>query len=92
MNTYSKLLAIVNAGVTATGADPENDLVRGLLAYAAAIDIVEVRAGGIDGEGTPEARDIVNAETDGHAFWHPSNTEEILERAERFAEGYYENA
>ena len=91
MNKYANLLHIVRAGIAAERADPEHDLVRGLLAYAAAIDIVEVRAGGIDC-GEPDAHDIADAETDGHAFWHPSNTEETLGHAERFAEGWYKNA
>lgn len=88
---YANLLQIVKAGVDATGADAGRDLVHGLLAYAAALDIIEARAGDLEA-GIVDTKKVEAAEQAAADYWHPSNTEGILAEAEAFAEGFYENA
>ena len=94
---YADLLTIVKAGLVAQGRDDDDDAyghvddyVQGLLAYAAAMDLTEKRAGGADGVVVPEH--VAQAEHAAYRFWHKSNTADILDKAEAFAEGFVENA
>jgi hypothetical protein len=106
MTSYSNLVSIVQAGMRAHGLHgeasgderPANDLHAALLAFAAALDIIEARSGGTEQEAIDpeqvmraEAVPVAPAEPGTHYLWHPDNTEHTLDEAARFAEHFYTN-
>lgn len=90
MNTPTPALhEIVLAGLASLGlpsSTDENDpTVIGLLAYAAAIDIVSAEAS----DDSLDAFAISKARVIGSQYWHESNTEHMTDLASSFAEEFY---